>query len=477
MICICLFGLLYQVSLLLDDYLKGKTVVSLNVGLIQFDTLPAFTICTRDLLAITKVVNYDKRFVPQLEEYKKLYNDLAQLPKDASSKANETKILGIMDNIFDHFKNKIDFLHIPGIDVHDNLTVQLKPSGIPYAYFNVFIVGLMAVNGSNIEVNSTVSTELMANQQLFPIESLKVSYFGGYDAQKCFTSFSYLKPIWRTFQFKLDSLEIHLQPKFDWMPSQKFREIMFSIHSPNTLPDVSWENYNVLPMGKIHDMMFNQIHTELLGDGYDTNCFNYDLDYKYANFNMRSDCILDCFHESLRRRCNFTDFPQFDKLLRGELLRANSKLVINDNKCGSGLKTRAECFNECRPDCKYKYYLWERKERVRTDDREKTLIITLRHSRMPDVSIRHTPQISLISFVCNFGGLLGMWLGLSILSIFDQSIPFVRKIFCKGNLYLGKVKNVKNDFTINLKQIDKFERAKNLKNAWQDKYNQCSIIN
>ena len=28
-----------------------------------------------------------------------------------------------------------------------------------------------------------------------------------------------------------------------------------------------------------------------------SNCFEYDLDYKFANFNMRSDCIQSCIHE------------------------------------------------------------------------------------------------------------------------------------------------------------------------------------
>ena len=152
---------------------------------------------------------------------------------------------------------------------------------------------------------------------------------------------------------------------------------------------------------------------------------------------MRSDCIGDCFIKALRKRYNFTDFPTYNKLLRWELLRANPNMTINNIRYDKGLKTRAQCTEKCRPDYKYKYYLLERIERPRVADWEKSLIITLTHSRVPDVSITHSPQISFISFICNFGGLLGMWLGLSILSIFDASIALVKKFCCQGNFYLA----------------------------------------
>ena len=39
---------------------------------------------------------------------------------------------------------------------------------------------------------------------------------------------------------------------------------------------------------------------------------------------------------------------------------------------------------------------------------------------MPDIFIRSVPEITFIQFVCSFGGLMGMWLGISILVIFDD---------------------------------------------------------
>ena len=137
-------------------------------------------------------------------------------------------------------------------------------------------------------------------------------------------------------------MEIHFYPMPSWMPHGMFKELLFSFHSPNTLLDIDCENYQSLSTDKIHEIYYNQIHTELLSDGYDTNCFNYDLDYKYVNFNMRSDCIGDCFIKALRKRYNFTDFPTYNKLLRWELLRNNPNMTINDIRYDMGLKTRAQ---------------------------------------------------------------------------------------------------------------------------------------
>ena len=46
--------------------------------------------------------------------------------------------------------------------------------------------------------------------------------------------------------------------------------------------------------------------------------------------------------------------------------------------------------------------------------------IKIIHSEYPDIFIEHIPEMSLISFLCNFGGLLGMWLGLSLFGIFNE---------------------------------------------------------
>ena len=52
--------------------------------------------------------------------------------------------------------------------------------------------------------------------------------------------------------------------------------------------------------------------------------------------------------------------------------------------------------------------------------------------------VRHTLEMTLMSFVCNFGGLLGMWLGFSVLSISKDIFKSLRRltIFNQGNTFI-----------------------------------------
>ena len=168
-------------------------------------------------------------------------------------------LLKKVERIFHNITHTLDLLHIPGLEVIDNLTVQISNSREPYVKFNVFLVGMKLVNGSIIEANSVHQRDLMDYKQFDPVKSIMVAYFGrsDYDTKKCWISFSYLRPYWRDFQFKLATMEIHFYPVPSWMPPGMFKELLFSFHSPNTLPDIDWENYQSLSTDKIHEIYYN----------------------------------------------------------------------------------------------------------------------------------------------------------------------------------------------------------------------------
>ena len=63
------------------------------------------------------------------------------------------------------------------------------------------------------------------------------------------------------------------------------------------------------------------------------------------------------------------------------------------------------------------------------------LFFSLFHNGYPDIVIEYIPEISLIAVIGNFGGLLGMWLGVSVLSSLDITINLtkhIRKLFIKN---------------------------------------------
>ena len=86
------------------------------------------------------------------------------------------------------------------------------------------------------------------------------------------------------------------------------------------------------------------------------------------------------------------------------------------------------CETQCLSDCNYSYYTYETKITQRNDNHY-DIIISLFRSGFPDIVIEYMPEMTFISLVCNFGGLLGMWLGLSIMSIMDKIMSITKKYF------------------------------------------------
>ncbi len=55
--------------------------------------------------------------------------------------------------------------------------------------------------------------------------------------------------------------------------------------------------------------------------------------------------------------------------------------------------------------------------------------------------IQYLPQTTFISFVCNFGGLLGMWLRLSVVTILSETLNLLLK---SANIFKNNYISVKN---------------------------------
>ena len=114
---------------------------------------------------------------------------------------------------------------------------------------------------------------------------------------KCFTFFSALTHNWREFKIDLEKVTLYYTHQDNWFPTFSETNFYVSIHSPNSLPEMTQDiQFKPLLPNSYYRISYSQINTQLLGTGYDSNCFEYDIDYKYANFNMRSDCISSCIN-------------------------------------------------------------------------------------------------------------------------------------------------------------------------------------
>ena len=252
---------------------------------------------------------------------------------------------------------------------------------------------------------------------------------------RCLTFFSHLLKKYRDLKINLFHILIHLFTPPSWYPPPIFKpnwmfgKIYVQIHSPNTLPEFNGEDFVKVNPFTSNTFSYSQIRTELLDKQFDTNCFKYDLDHKFANFNMRSDCIMHCVQKFIINDCNSTEI-RTHYLFRYEFLEQNNLNFIgyqrNEFNCLFN-KTirliRADCEDKCKMDCYYSYYIFNRDEYSQFMFKKHLYTkFIIKHNGYPDILIKHVPGIQLISVLCNLGGIFGMWLGISILVIFQSSL-------------------------------------------------------
>ena len=135
---------------------------------------------------------------------------------------------------------------------------------------------------------------------------------------------------------------------------------------------------------------------------------------------MRSDCINDCYQEQLRKLCKVDHgFFMSHSLIRKEyLIDGNDRLLsCYDLKYNhENFFVKQDCQKMCKVECNEKYY----KYKIKTRDNQPVSGIYFSHNEFPDTVIKYIPEINFIGFLCNFGGLLGMWLGLSLYGLFND---------------------------------------------------------
>ena len=92
-----------------------------------------------------------------------------------------------------------------------------------------------------------------------------------------------------------------------------------------------------------------------------------------------------------------------------------SKCII---KTEIGYEILEICYDQCHKECHIEYYSFTINKLK--EDKMNRIHLQLRHISMPDLTIRHIPEMPLLTFFCNFGGILGMWLGVAFVDILNR---------------------------------------------------------
>ena len=109
------------------------------------------------------------------------------------------------------------------------------------------------------------------------------------------------------------------------------------------------------------------------------------------------------------------------------------------------------CLNSCLNDCEFRYYTFTLKENLSFGNDQDSVEVSIDHNNLPDILVKSIPEMTFMSFVCNFGGLLGMWLGISILLVFEEICKTISKLLLRSCGH-----NITYNFNLNI-----FKRSEN----------------
>jgi len=414
-VLISVFGLTYQTSQLCLKYMSGQTVVSIKVDKIGFTEMPAITICYPSFTSLEKLANIYSELKKDYEIYSEIIKYSVKF--DAENKT-VTKIFNDMKEKFLNFSLKA-LKSMPLHEAFENIS-------LPFTQLIKAIAVVKIYNDLEGEY------ELSRIMDKSPIESITFKHYKDY--RKCFTYFSQFNNQFKNLQIEVDHFRIPFNYKAELFP-QNLQDAYhyFSIHSPKAFPHFgSEDNYIRLSIHETYTISYSRIITKLLPPNYSTNCRNYNISNIHEE-QSRSDCIDRCILKLFREKCGKYFYPT-ELLLRKEYIQMYSpeKLFYDKNltECYNmffAKKVQSKCVANCRPDCHNQFIDFQIRDVVKTKTNERSYI-SITHNRLPDLVIEHLPEMTFLSFICNFGGLTGMWLGLSVTSLFKLMTSYLNKI-------------------------------------------------
>ena len=441
----CSSGLIYQTTQLFSQYMMGTTFVTIQVERISSETLPGITICYPKLISFERTSKQNADYKKKFDEYQ---NQLKNSTEHGDPLINYNELASSLFRIDQGElleKYSLDFVFTDGVR-----GVDINIKGVILDYNKSLINSLIINNDYDIHFfNGT------------PIESLSTV-----NHMKCFTFFSALQKEWRHLKMDLKFIQVIIKHSNNWFPYKQYKIFapIMALHSPNNLPDLDINENNHVKLDQGQTFIdYSLVSVDRLDSSYDTNCYEYNLDYKHANFNMRSDCLSSCKHDASRTICLMTEQPSI--LLRKEYFQ--NKTFLNEEICRPySIKIELGCKTRCKLDCKFNFYLVNYRG-IAYDNELRSVVSTVRisHNNFPDVVVKHLPESTFISLVCNLGGLIGMWLGLSVLTVFNDFAQILINQF-----FIKKINMKNTNIIVNQTQLTIRHRANRMNRNHQGNF-------
>ena len=268
--------------------------------------------------------------------------------------------------------------------------------------------------------------------------------FNTINAIKCFTFFSYItSQAWKDIRIDFLKFTIYIGPNYTLIAPHMIEKYYLSLHSPKNIPIFEYgTSFIEVKPNRENSITFNKLNVNLKNS---ITC--HDDDDEYSS----SECIDECVLENIQNKYGRKNIVTSTFLLRKKysklLKNFDQSYYVRPNTTDLVSEFKPECMKQCKPDCSFEYYIYDIKagRKISNQEYERRSTIFIYHKQIPDIYIKHIPETTFISFISNFGGLLGMWLGISVIMIFENiyhSLKQIHKIFSKPkttNLFIQNI--------------------------------------
>ena len=260
---------------------------------------------------------------------------------------------------------------------------------------------------------------------------------------------------------KFFRIEINLSlPVWLFPASDQMKPIIY-VHSPNHIREKGQIGYNLLG-GCDYKINYNKIETRRLEGNFQPQCKNYNKENQ-NDFEFQNDCDVSCIIEYYGEECYTISRPNI-MVLRKNIMKKYQQKKQNCNTTIKHDYPHEICSMKCPQDCNIIYYDNHLSQYCfitnTTNLFKSNMMVQINPNGKPNMIIEYLPEMSLLSLICNFGGLLGMWLGVSILSISNDIVTIGGKILKKISLQIF----IKLFHCINIKVEKLFVRRVEIQN-------------
>ena len=207
----------------------------------------------------------------------------------------------------------------------------------------------------------------------------------------------------------------------------------------------------ILKKNKTYDLLFYKKTIRKLQNPYKTDCRSYESEINSTDIMSlsRDLCLTECVYDMVYEK--YGCLNSGSNVIFGQKYSdykvCNFSILTNeseDNIHEFQYRMRYLCHFKCKSDCIQEIYEYELTEVDNEFDNELTQMnisinssdityITLLSKHLGETSYNHLPKTKLTDFLCSLGGLCSLWLGLSVISIYDYLIFIFSKLITKTN--------------------------------------------